>query len=47
MVPEDGSIANNKRQANMEIGEVQISISWRTLNWFKRLEIIQRLIQMF
>ena len=27
VVPEDGSIANNKRQANMKIGEVQISIS--------------------
>lgn len=27
MVPEDGSVANNKRQANMEVGEVEISIS--------------------
>ncbi len=27
MIPDDGSVANNKRQANMEVGEVEISIS--------------------
>ena len=27
MVPEDGSVANNRRQANINVGEVEISIS--------------------
>jgi hypothetical protein len=29
MIPEDGSVANNRRQANINVGEVEISISWR------------------
>ena len=27
MIPDDGSVANNKRQANIQVGEVEISIS--------------------
>jgi hypothetical protein len=32
MIPEDGSVANSKRQANINVGEVEINISWRTQN---------------
>ena len=27
MIPDDGSVANNKRQANIQVGEVEINIS--------------------